>query len=454
MPILKELLANMTPTQLEELIELAKKELVSRLFKKKEEDPILVFEDEEEEEEEETNEEEEEDEEEEGKKPRRATYMWDTKSKAKAQRLTIRIVPEYVDELRKKLDFDFKIKNEKPDDNLLREFKDTWTFSEYKNSSRPIASFPLTQFDINCKEAREKLSKELGQKISDKTKSVWYPERPKKAKDQVANPDIKDTPGLLNPQYPVYVISKGRWEKRLTCDALEKMGVPYRLVVETQEVEKYAKYVDKSKILTLPTTLPFNGSGIPARNWVWEHAKSEGHKYHWILDDNLDGFTRFNRNVRDKVKSGYIFRHIEQMVERHNNVMMAGMNYSMFIPEISMRRPLITKNTRIYSCILLKNDIPNLDERWRGKYNEDTDLSLRILKLGHSTFLFNNYLCNKKTTLTMKGGNAEIYSGSGVQEKLDSLIRQHPDVVKGTIKYNRPHHQVNYKPYADNPSTV
>ena len=37
----------------------------------------------------------------------------------------------------------------------------------------------------------------------------------------------------MNPDYPVYIISKGRWETRLTSKALEKMGVPYRDMSET-----------------------------------------------------------------------------------------------------------------------------------------------------------------------------------------------------------------------------
>jgi hypothetical protein len=72
------------------------------------------------------------------------------------------------------------------------------------------------------------------------------------------------------------------------------------------------------------------------------------------------------------------------------------------------------------------------------------------LKKGYSTLLFQNFLCGKKSTLSVKGGNSEIYSGDGLQKKLDSLIAQHPDVVKGTIKFSKVHHQVNYKPFKDN----
>ena len=55
----------------------------------------------------------------------------------------------------------------------------------------------------------------------------------------------------MNPKYPVYVISKGRWESRLTSKALERMKVPYHIVVEPQEFDNYASVIDKQKILTL-----------------------------------------------------------------------------------------------------------------------------------------------------------------------------------------------------------
>ena len=72
----------------------------------------------------------------------------------------------------------------------------------------------------------------------------------------------------MNPKYPIYVISKGRWDSRLTSKALERMKVPYHIVVEPQEYDNYASVIDKQKILTLPFKNLGQGS-IPARNWVW-----------------------------------------------------------------------------------------------------------------------------------------------------------------------------------------
>jgi len=79
----------------------------------------------------------------------------------------------------------------------------------------------------------------------------------------------------MNPKCPVYIISKDRWESRLTSKALENMSVPYHIVIEPQEYSNYAAVINPEKILILPFSDLGQGS-IPARNWVWEHSLSIG----------------------------------------------------------------------------------------------------------------------------------------------------------------------------------
>jgi len=251
----------------------------------------------------------------------------------------------------------------------------------------------------------------------------------------------------MNSKYPIYVISKGRSKSCLTVRELNKMKVPFYLVVEPKEYELYKNLT--SNILVLPNNFSELGQGsIPVRNWVWEHSISNSFKRHWILDDNIEGFHRLNRNEKPKVDSGTIFKIAEDFVDRYENVGISGFNYYSFC-KTTDKVPAFYLNTRIYSCILIKNDLPY---RWRGKYNEDTDLSLRVLKDGYCTMLFNAFLIGKVTTLRMKGGNTDsIYNTNDNRlEFAKSLENQHPDVVKVTWKFNRWHHQVNYKPFKQN----
>lgn len=250
-----------------------------------------------------------------------------------------------------------------------------------------------------------------------------------------------------NPKYPIYIISKGRWESRLTAKALEKRKIPYHIVVEPQEYEEYSNVIDKSKILVLPFSNLGQGS-IPARNWVWEDSIKKGYKRHWILDDNISKFYRYNNNNTYETDSGITFLIIENFVDRYKNIAQAGMQYYMFVKKKNNKQKAILFNTRIYSIILNLNELPY---RWRGRYNEDTDLSIRILKDGWCTALFYAFPAKKEATMTMKGGNTEeLYQGNGRYLMALSLKKQHPEIVKIKKKWGRWQHEVDYRSFKYN----
>ncbi|MFN5418038.1 MAG: hypothetical protein ACK5B9_13345 [Flavobacteriia bacterium] len=252
---------------------------------------------------------------------------------------------------------------------------------------------------------------------------------------------------MMNPKYPIYIISKGRAKSRLTSKALESINVPYRIVIEPQEFDEYSKYIDESKILILPFS-NLNQGSIPARNWVWEHSIREGHERHWILDDNIRAFRRYNNDIKYLVTSGTIFKCAEDFTDRYENIAISGFQYSSFMAYNRQKKPF-TINTRIYSCLLIKNDI---DYRWRGKYNEDSDLSLRVLKDGWCTILFNAFLQDKQSNMTMKCVNKDtIYNtGDNRMEFAKSLEEQHPDCVKVIWRFNRWHHSINFNSFKKN----
>jgi hypothetical protein len=242
------------------------------------------------------------------------------------------------------------------------------------------------------------------------------------------------------PRHPVYIISKGRWQSRHTSKTFEKMGIPYYIAVEPQEYEKYAAVIDPAKILTLPFSNHGMGSG-PARNWIWEHSIANGHERHWCVDDNIRDFYRFHYNQRVKVESGSIFKAMEDFCDRYENIALASPQYKMFTVD-DYHYPAIVQNTRMMSCILIKNDIPF---RWRGKYNEDVDLSIRVLKAGYCTIQFFAFLQDKLQTGLVKGGNTSEIYGDGTLEKSKMLVDLHPDIVTLVQRYNRWHHAVDLR---------
>jgi len=270
-------------------------------------------------------------------------------------------------------------------------------------------------------------------------------------------------------KFPLYIPTKGRFEYMITSKALTEMGLHHYLVVEEQEAEKYQKAIQEyqltSEILVLDNQFKKDyelcdeygltkstGPG-PARNFAWDHSIKKGYEWHWVMDDNIKMFRMMYKATRIKTIARSIWTQMENFVLRYKNIGMAGPNYSMFAVPHKGLSPFVL-NTRIYSCNLIRN---SLSYRWRGRYNEDTILSLDLLKAGWCTVQFNMWMQDKLNTQTIKGGNtAEFYhkegevldghryAVTGTSAKSDMLFKVHPDVSKVKIKYGRVHHQVDY----------
>lgn len=332
---------------------------------------------------------------------------------------------------------------------LAPTWRDHWVgMPEYDHGNQKPWSSITVHFA--CRQDRADFAEMIEQTITDKTKSVWVPRADIGHRVHLAYKARKAKP----PHYPIYIISKGRWEKRLTAKALERIGVDYHIVIEPQEYDNYAAVIDPRKILVLPFSNLGQGS-IPARNFVWDHATKTGAKRHWILDDNIASFHRFQNNMLHSVQDGTIFRAAEEFTDRYENVGISGFNYFMFVSRKEPNIPPYYLNTRVYSCILIQNDLTEPDGtplRWRGRYNEDTDLCLRYLKAGGCTFLFNAFLAYKMPTMTMTGGNTEeLYEiEDGRLKMAESLVEQHPDVARITWKWGRWQHHVDYSPFKRN----
>jgi hypothetical protein len=289
---------------------------------------------------------------------------------------------------------------------------------------------------------REEYSRLVQQPLTRRTKYIWYPQR---SRDVLLNKRYRSVE-TAHPKYPVYVISKGRWTSNLTSRALETMGVVHRVVIEPQEYDQYAAELNPDILQVLPFSDLGRGS-IPARNWVWEDALRRDSGRHWILDDNISGFVRLHNNTKISVADGAIFRAAEQFTDRYENVALSGFHYRFFAVANAPRPPFI-RNSRIYSTILIDNA---LDVRWRGRYNEDTDLALRVLKAGMCTVLFNAFLANKQSTMTMKGGNTdELYAGDGRLKMAEELMAAHPDVTTVVRRFGRWQHHVDYSGFRNN----
>lgn len=241
------------------------------------------------------------------------------------------------------------------------------------------------------------------------------------------------------PRYPVYIPSKGRADYCLTARMFDTDGVPFRLVIEEQEYDEYAANFGEERLLVLPFSN--QGSVIPARNWIKDHATAEGHKRHWQFDDNIRSTRRLYANKRMYCRSGLALAVCEDFTDRYTNVAVSGFQYTMFAPTETAKLPPFVLNCHVYSCSLILNELPN---RWRGQYNEDTDYCLQVLADGWCTVLLYAFMVDKMRTMMMSGGNTDaLYQWSDGRLKMArSLERKWPGVVETRRRFQRPQHVV------------
>jgi hypothetical protein len=239
------------------------------------------------------------------------------------------------------------------------------------------------------------------------------------------------------PRYPIYVPTKGRYRKgaALTVRFLMRDEVPFRAVVEREEVPNYAPLVGEERLLILPQS----GNGLLyARNWIKQHSIDEGHARHWQLDDNIRQVKRTWRGKRIPCNSGPAFAAAEDFADRYENVGLLGFNYEMFV--MGPTRPAFVRNAHVYSCTLVDNSMPY---RWRLVYNDDTDLCLQVLAGGLCTVLLNVFCCEKAATMKFHGGNTDaLYQGDGRLRMARQLERMWPGVVTVDRRWGRPQHIV------------
>ncbi len=260
-------------------------------------------------------------------------------------------------------------------------------------------------------------------------------------------------------KYPIFIPSKGRVNISGTAYRLEKVGIEdFRIVVEESELSQYADRWGRERLLILPEEYkenfdPLDGYGLqfppgpgPARNFIWDTAEAEGHKWYWTLDDNITFMMRYGRQFKGGfqiVKNGdKWFGEMERYITQYINVAMGGPQADGFVTHRHQDVRRAVRNTRIYSFQIIRTAAPF---RWRGRYNDDTVLSLDMLTSGWRTLLLYHYLMKKEETRKLSGGNTDHLYASGTGPKSRMLARVYPKYTEVKYRFGRIHHFINYK---------
>jgi len=219
-------------------------------------------------------------------------------------------------------------------------------------------------------------------------------------------------------KYPIYIPSKGRGDICNTADLLRAEGIPFKIVIDSQDVESYSiKYPED--LLVVPVD---NLGEFSARNFIKEYAKSKGQVFHWQVDDDVKTFRRRINNKNTIVKAKPMFRAIEKYVDMHTNVATAAMCYMNYA---FAKRYKIDVNKQCCSCTLVRSSI---EQNWRGSSGQtDTDFAVQVLMAGWCTLLFNIFLIDMPAPMALKGGNTDgYYSGDGRAKSNQALCDAWP----------------------------
>lgn len=235
------------------------------------------------------------------------------------------------------------------------------------------------------------------------------------------------------PKYPIYIPSKGRWQKSYTSRFLNQDGVSHYVVVEKHEEEAYREALPWAEILVLP----HQDEGLHVtRCWIQQHAIDSGADKHWQLDDNIRRCRRWHKGYRLRCNGGLALRAAETFCDRYENIAVAGLNYEMFCVD---GVPPFYRNCHVYSCSLIEHCH---DLWWRDRYNDDVDICLQALGRGLCTCLINAFMVEKIRTMKTQGGNTPVYEQDGRLRMARALKRRWPYLVDIKRRWKRPQHVV------------
>jgi hypothetical protein len=258
-------------------------------------------------------------------------------------------------------------------------------------------------------------------------------------------------------RFPFYIPSRGRPGRQTTARRLAKYGIVPSIIVEDAEHDAYAAANPDNPILVWPQRYMDEYERTPgldphpttgaAHNFAWDHARELGYSHHWIMDDNLTHF--HYRTPQGRVKEprdSTPFLWHEQLMCRYVNLAGFSLGLGHTFGDLPFRL-----NTRLYCSVLYRNDLNESGITWRRGLNDDTIVSLDILKTRYWCTAESHLLLGYKTptsrTKRMPGGMTDFYADGGFIRKAAEAIRVHPDCVRMVNRYGRVHHQLDYSQF-------
>ena len=283
--------------------------------------------------------------------------------------------------------------------------------------------------------------------------------------------------------YPIFIISYNRPNANAsTISCLIKYGVKFNVVVHREQLPAYKTYFKSNNInwiifddeykhkyetLSNVDSHEKNAGSGAERNFAWDCAKEAGYTAYWNFDDNMSfrkhtgkltstnkSFGRSGVSASEFVK---LFHKAEDFYDSYDNLFIMELGESTYFGFRNI--PVI--NRRCYSALLINTAIPT---QWRGRYNEDTIMSIDCLINGFCTLQSPILLKQKQSTRNAKGGNHSVGKGKddvknqvytdGIDYEFSSslksqlLVAVYPQYCYLKYRVGRIHHGYNDKAWA------
>lgn len=234
--------------------------------------------------------------------------------------------------------------------------------------------------------------------------------------------------------YPVYIPSRHRADRPVTTKVFDQYGIDYRVVVEPHDYDSYAATYSTDRIVTLPE----DNQGIAyVRNYILEHAKSEGYDYFWMFDDDIRSFQIRRDGKQYNTDPRPLLSILEQINDSYTNIGGSCLAHSAFNFSNDDKAPVVY-NAQIYCAELITT---KTQSRFRKGVADDIDFSLQILTEGWVTLVYKRFGFTSVVSGTAKGGLADTeYKDDGRLAMFQQLQANWPGAFNiGYHKDGRPH---------------
>jgi hypothetical protein len=242
--------------------------------------------------------------------------------------------------------------------------------------------------------------------------------------------------------FPIYVPSKGRPDS-FTMQLLEKHLIPYTAVLEPQDGFAYRAFSPKYCVQEI---LPENDKGIAyVRNYILNLTRGFGHKWFWMLDDDIKGFflTRDGKTVKSDPKE--VLLEAQRVFTNIGKYLGQGaLEYQQFAWS-AKKDHVLNSYCDVAVCINVENT------QWVGyrpemELKEDRDFTLQILKAGFLTARASKCSFSAPKNGSNKGGLYDAYRSNREAAASQRMVKEWPKVCTlNTKKDGRPDVKINWK---------